>query len=365
MPDSTGTDEEFVKVDEIELFYKVLSTVAKVDTESLPIDSPLLGSVGNLVSTAAGALLSYVVGADVIASGESLKIPGATERALLAEAALQAVLAIEASPELDEILESMKKNWDANAPGADEVAKLLLPYLKRSALEVSADHSTHALGPDSSSTTTTKSRRPLSIRSLPKSITNGEWKDFIKGLFGPTLAVIGREHVFSSIGPVLRSAVLAVETLVSETGKSAVEERVPKLLQKIAQEFTAGRSTGADEDAARVLVQRAIMADAALQALMSLSQQKLNALELNPHDVTKTAEGIFDFLKRVIQDIGPIVLMPAKHTTKKFAPILIEAPAQTTAPTEAVRTKNNTGKPSLRDMLRKPKASTKVSYRSL
>ncbi|KAK7409296.1 hypothetical protein QQX98_008536 [Neonectria punicea] len=339
-------------------FYEMLKTVASVDAESLDADSPLLGPASHSVSVAAGALLSYVVGAEAISSGASTKIAGAAERALLAEAALEAVLAIEESPELDEILEHMKKNWTDNAPDVDQVAGIFASYLTEASRDIIAYHledSEEQVGKSK------HKRRALAIRHFS---TTGATQDFIKGLFGPTLPLAGREDVFSSLGPVLRSALSAVEQLVSPSAKTAVSDRVAKLLQKIALggPGLTPVSAGPNEEATRLLLQRAVMADAALQAIISLSKEKLDALKLIPLDSeTNEVEAIFDFLKRVIQKAGPIALHPTKLIVRKFAALLIDAPPKApTQPVKQVTLKTPTNKVALRDMLRGAKGSVRL-----
>ncbi|KPM40989.1 hypothetical protein AK830_g5540 [Neonectria ditissima] len=373
---NTEADTDFEVVDEhtpstsvdagsdTDPFYETLKTVASIDATSLDAASPLLGPASNSVSVAAGALLSYVVGAETISSGAATKIAGAAERALLAEASLEAVLAIEESPELDEVLEHMKKNWTDNAPEVDQVASLLAPYITESAQDIVAYHledSKEQLGKSK------HKRRALGIKHLPATGDNEGRQDFIKGLFGPTLPLAGREDVFSSLGPVLRSALSAVEQLVSQSAKMAVAERASKLLEKIAlgSSGSPAGSAGSNEEAIRLLLQRAIMADAALQAIASLSKEKLDALQLILLDSeTNEVEGIFDFLKRRVQSDGPIALLPTKHVVRKFTSLLIDAPlkapAQQQPPAKQVTIKTPSNKVALRDMLRGAKGVTRV-----
>ncbi|KAF7553123.1 hypothetical protein G7Z17_g3875 [Cylindrodendrum hubeiense] len=352
--ENTPTTSEEDESNDDDLFYEVLKTVANLDTTSLDSTSSLLDPASKSVSITAGALLSYVVGAEAISSGAVTKIPGAAERALLAEASLQAVLAIEESPELDEILEHMQQNWTDKAPEVDEAAGLLASYLK----EAARDIATYRPTDNEVGQSTKRKRRALPIRNLSTTTASGTGKDFIKGLFGPTVPLAGREDVFSSLGPVLKSAISAVEELVSESGKTAVVERVPKLLEKAASRGIE-LSSGPDEEASRILLQRAVMADAALQAILSLSQEKLQALKLLPLDTVSVEEDIFDFLKRVVQDLGPLALYPAKHGVKTFTPLLIDAPAKP-QPVEKATVKTAKNKLVLREMLRGAKPSVIV-----
>ncbi|KAI8651830.1 hypothetical protein NCS55_01429500 [Fusarium keratoplasticum] len=333
-------------------FYEVLKTVAQIDAKTLDIESPLVDEIGQFLSVSAGSLLRYVVGAEPISTGEKTRLPGVSERALLSEASLQAVLAIEQSSELNEIVEHMRQTWTANAPEVDQAATLIVPYLKERAQHITEYHLEDAN--EQTVGSKTLKRRPLAIRLSAGSEGS---KDFAKGLFSPTIPLAGREQVFSSLGPVLRDAILAVETLVSETGKAAINERVPKLLEK----SRAVNSTQSDLEATRILIQRAIMADAAYQALASLSEQKLQALQLLPLGSTVIEhESIFDFIKRVIQKTGPVALHPTKQAVKKFIPLLIDAPSKQPEPASSVTTKTTVHRLALRDVLREDKASPNV-----
>ncbi|KAH7161822.1 hypothetical protein EDB81DRAFT_683885 [Dactylonectria macrodidyma] len=338
-------------------FYEVLKTVASIDTESDNAASPLLGSDSSSASVSAGALLSYVVGADTISSTAPTKIHGAAERALLAEASLQAVLAIEESAELDEILNHMEQNWNENAPKVDEAAALLLPYLKDSAKGVAFFDPA-----DNEKVTQLAKRKHLPIGNLHVVGADGVGKDFITGLFGPTRPLHGKKEVFNSLAPVLKGGVEAIEQLVSRSGKAAVADWIPKLLETAAARSTtlAPMSTGPDYEAARILLQRAIMADAALQAIAGLSQQKLQAVKLLALNSEHVDEDIFDFIKRLIQEIGPLAVSPAKHAVKKFVRLFIDAPPKP-QPVEQVSIKPAPGKLVLRQLLRENKTPARVS----
>ncbi|KAM0536160.1 hypothetical protein ACHAO7_012320, partial [Fusarium culmorum] len=96
--------------EETDPFYETIKTISQIDTKTLNIKSSLIDDVGQFVSVAARALVHHVTGAETIMSGKSTKLASISERALLAEACLQAVLAIEQSDELDEIVANMKQN---------------------------------------------------------------------------------------------------------------------------------------------------------------------------------------------------------------------------------------------------------------
>jgi hypothetical protein len=339
--------------EEADPFYETLKTVSQIDTKTLDIESSLIDDVGQFVSVATGSLVSYVVGAETISSGKATKLSGVSERALLAEASLQAVFAIEQSNELDEIIATMKENWTTNAPQVEQLSELLAPYLAEAARCIIEYHQEDDV--EKATTAKTPKRRNLGIRQFP---TNEATKAFVKGLLEPTLPLPGHEDVFSSLGPVLRSAVSAVEQIVCQAGKAAVDAITPKLLAK----YQGTAPSAGDVQATRVLVQRAIMADAAYQALSAFPREKLQDLKVIPLDAElPQADNIFDFIKNVTQKVGPVCLHDAKQAVHKFIPLLIDAPAKVSPqPLIAVPAEAASSKFALRDFLSSKKGSVKT-----
>ncbi|KAK2471688.1 hypothetical protein H9L39_16679 [Fusarium oxysporum f. sp. albedinis] len=338
--------------EEVDPFYETLKTVSQVDTKTLDIESSLIDDVGQFVSVAAGSLVSHVVGAETISSGKATKLFGVSERALLAEASLQAVFAVEQSNELDEIIAAMKENWTTNAPQVEQLSELLAPYLAEAARCIIEYHQEDEAG--NVTAAKVSKRRNLGIRQFP---TSEATKGFVKGIFEPTLPLAGREDVFSSLGPVLRSAVSAVEQIVCQAGNTAVDVITPKLLTK----YQGTAPSAGDIEATRVLVQRAIMADAAYQALSTFPREKLQVLRVIPLDAElPQADNIFDFIKNVIQKIGPVCLHDAKQAVHKFVPLLVDTPAKAPQPVSVVPAKAASSKFALRDFLSSKKGSVKT-----
>ncbi|KAM5350717.1 hypothetical protein ACJ41O_007222 [Fusarium nematophilum] len=347
---------------EADPFLETLKTVAAIDETDIsgpPTTSALHGPVGVLTSVAAGALLNTLVGADnleteISAAGVRASVPGSAERALLAEAALQAVFAVQESPELDDILEDMKRKWTAHAPEVNDLATISRSYLAECALAIDQYRQTVGEPVQNGRVSMNANRQHLAIRSVSGSV-EAQVLGFVQGLFKPTIPLPGQEHLFSSIGPVLRKAVTAACQIVSPDTRASLADRLPKILPKIqnlSRNVQEEQTVGADDQTIRVLIHRAIMADVALQSLMTLSVEKLEALTVRV-DGSPEAEHIHDFLKRVIQEIGPLCLEPAKKTAKKFAPVFVEAPAKTTYQQQTVVTTKTTAtkKFVLREML--------------
>ncbi|KAF5673547.1 hypothetical protein FCIRC_8010 [Fusarium circinatum] len=159
----------------------------------------------------------------------------------------------------------------------------------------------------------------LNLPSLTTSV-NESTKAFVKGLFEPTLPLPVREDSISSLGSVLRSAVSVAQQIVCQVGKSTIKSQVPKLLYK----YQGADASAVDVQATRVLVQRAIMVDAAYQAISTLCKEKLQVLKVIPLDGTGPHdETLLDFIKRVIQRLSLVCLDDAKQTVRKFIPLLL------------------------------------------
>ncbi|KAH7186057.1 uncharacterized protein B0J16DRAFT_320816 [Fusarium flagelliforme] len=343
-PDTSVVEE----ADITDPFYEALKSVSQLDNKTFDIESSLIDDVGQFASVATGALVSYVVGAEIISSGAATELPGVPERALLAEASLQAVLAIKQSDELDEIIASMKTNWTANAPQIDQLSELLAPYLSEAAKYIVENHQ--------QSYTAQVAVKPLQRRSLGirDFNSNASIQAFVKGLFEPSLPLAGREEIFTSLGPVLRTAVSNAQQIVDQAGKMTIGSQVPRLLQK----YDGATASVEDVQATRVLVHRSIIADVAYQTLSTLSDEKLRVLEVIPVDNgSPQDETVFDFVKRIMQEEGAICLQYANEAVHKFIPLLIDRVAQVLEPAPV---KIASSKFALRDFLNSKKGSVKT-----
>lgn len=116
-------------------FFNVLHNVAQVDSTVDASLSCLLGPLSGLSSAAAGALLASVCRV-AMSVGCFANMDGISERALAAEAALQAVLRLEPSPERGEVIQKMQINWSANAPSLEGIASRLALALTQCALDI-------------------------------------------------------------------------------------------------------------------------------------------------------------------------------------------------------------------------------------
>ena len=259
---------------------------------------------------------------------------------LLAEATLQAVLSLPDVPERQEILTKMESTWKANAPNVDALAAAMTPQLTECALDLALDRwSKAATGQNRrpEGQEATLEPMPLNVGTLPESVTSGPEAAFVTGLLGHTRPLAGEEGMFDWLGPVLKTAVAVAKPLVSQVAKTAVTTIAPKLINKVVGAIGGRAESGESAEAmpalsakvsqVQVLLKRAVMADAALQAVMSMSKAKLDRLRVNGQSAESEAEGIFDFIKTAVQKAGPVVLDTAKKAAKTFAPVVLKAVA--------------------------------------
>lgn len=137
---------------------------------------------------------------------------------------------------------------------------------------------------------------------------------------GPTRQVAREEGIFDWLGPVLKTAV--------NVAKPIATQAIGRLIKgALGAESTVSDVSSEHEKATKILLQRAVMADTALQALMTMPSHKLQQLKPINADTGDT-EGIFDFIKHTVQKLGPMALDTAKQAAKAYLARLIDAASQ-------------------------------------
>ncbi|PNP76707.1 hypothetical protein FNYG_10126 [Fusarium nygamai] len=137
---------------------------------------------------------------------------------------------------------------------------------------------------------------------------------------GPTRQVEGEEGIFDWLGPVLNIAVNVAKPIATQAIGSLIKV-------ELGAESTVFEVSSEHEQATKILLQRAVMADTALQALMATPP--FNLQQLSPiNSETGDTDGIFDFIKDTVQKLGPMALDTTKEATKTYLPRLIDATSQ-------------------------------------
>jgi hypothetical protein len=182
---------------------------------------------------------------------------------------------------------------------------------------------------------------------------------------GPTRQVAGEEGMFDWLGPVLETAVTVAKPLASQVASAALAGLGGVTKGALGPESTISDPSNSNQhqEATRILLERAVMADIALQALMALPSHKMEQLKpVNPE--TRDAEGIFDYIKDTVQKLGPLALDAAKT----YLPRLIDSVSQEVPSKLGFKTETSGSarpmlkKPSLLETLEDENAATKVSH---
>ncbi|KNB12760.1 hypothetical protein FOXG_12268 [Fusarium oxysporum f. sp. lycopersici 4287] len=326
-----------------ENFFDTLKSVAHVGRDAFPVASPFLGPIGGHLSAVAGTLLGSLT-ESTLSHSTDIVAHGPAERAVLAEAALQAVLASEHDEYVTEVISKMGQFWKAGAPKADTLAPAITPILAQCSVELSnkvVPETEDSRGPYF------RDRRRLEVDIIESAAMNGG-AAFIQGLLGPTRQLEGGRDVAEWLGPMLITAVSESKPLTSKPASAALSG----LGRLDREELSIESSTSStNEDATRILIKRAVLADAALQAVMSLDRERLERFRLADGDGDEIS--IFDFMKDKVQILEPIALEVAKRTAIKFGPRLISTASwKSPGPdTEVLPATQRMKKPSMMDYL--------------
>ncbi|KAL2212887.1 hypothetical protein CC79DRAFT_1365150 [Sarocladium strictum] len=346
----SGSSQHVSGDEDIEGFFDIIKIVGQVGSHVLPIAGGLLGGpIGGGIATIAGSLLGAVSGAESaveraggsisnLPTGEALA-PGAAERAVLAEAALQTIVSLDHGPVAEGLLRDVMNTFKANAPNINQLAKQFGPVLTKHALDMAIQGMNKNITTGRSSAESTIQRQPLRVDgTITESFGEPlQGSDLLECLLTPTLPLAGEEGFFDGFGSLISKAISVGKPFVTNLAKGAIEEFGPKVVGAIASKLGGAESAEAptagvlNEEATRFAFKRAILADASLQALQRLDKRQLQQLRLRS-DVAEEhqmpEEGAFDFLKTVAQKVGSLAIGGAKSVFKTVAPMALDAAMQ-------------------------------------
>ncbi|KAJ7860680.1 hypothetical protein B0H14DRAFT_3134779 [Mycena olivaceomarginata] len=250
-------------------------------------------------------------------------VGGVAERAVLAEASLQAVISLfnnctSNDPIVNKVMAHMSHNYVLNAPNVDALSTRLASQLTECALDIASQRSNIAMMEPlhrEGELQRQYPEAPINPSSAESGFNLENQDAFAKGLLEETHPFSGREEgAFNFLLPLLAKALSVSKPLVSPAATDLVNQL-----------------------AVHLLFQRALVADTALMALLSLPDDELKKLNITLPVQQKSdqrEESIFDFIKTAIQKIGPFTLETAQGAIMRFAPILVEM-AVTAAVTES------------------------------
>jgi V8-like Glu-specific endopeptidase len=323
-----------------ETLKKVGGVVGRIGQKALPFASPLLGPAGGPLSAIAGAALGAMANACAESAMDGIVSPltspelvakGTTERAILAEAALQAVLQMRHTVISGKILVDMQNTYSELAPSVKHIAPRLAPGL---------------LG-----TVNTVNRRYVQMnigqrRTLPAQPLKGNWaessldsNDFVECMMEPTRPVEGEEGFFEGFGSVLSTAFKVGKPLLHKGAKIGLG-----FLSKALAESSFDAESSLDTQhaqAAELVAKRAIMGEAALQAVMKLNKSELRGLQLLNDSSDVQEEGFIDFVKTTAQKIGAVVKEAAPSVIKAVVPIVVDVLGKPASRTQSLKKKKS------------------------
>ncbi|KAK3385751.1 hypothetical protein B0H63DRAFT_187295 [Podospora didyma] len=295
--------------------------------------SPLLGPLGGPLAAIAGAALSTISWAaesqtspvaDHLSSapawsGTYEPSEGATERAILAEAALQTVLHMSIDSEVHEkVIRGMREKYTAFAPSVKIITPQLAPALIQSANQIAADGAFDEKN----------KQKILPARSLPdvESADLGSGgNNFLEMMLLQPSKPLGNDETgfFEELGSFLKKGLNIGKPILRDGAKKGIEllsglygtrngySDNSMSMAAAAETSSLSVPPGSNDDlkAAEVVVKRALLGEAALLALSELKGADLRTLE---HENLKQSfsmdteyeENFFDFFRVVVQKIG-------------------------------------------------------------
>lgn len=291
----------------------------------------------------AGSLLGYVSVAesaldDDASSAESFAVeriaPGAAERAVLAEAALQTVLSLDRGEVSQALASNMVDSFKRTAPKLDDLVTCFRPVLSQHAIAIALQGMNRTAGLSAGAAESSgapRERVPMRVYEIPESAFDGEGGDLLLSLMAPTMPVAGEEDWLSGLASIISTGSRFIVPIAGSQGS----QYAPRIIGGIVREMKAGAEGAETPDAmlltdetTRFLFKRALLADAALTALQRLDKGKLRQLRLrgeiaDEHSLDNEAGGWGDLFKGVIQTVTPIALDGAKKALASLAPKVI------------------------------------------
>lgn len=361
-----------------ESFWSVFNTVAKIGSVALPTAEAFLGPAGMLLGTVAGGVLGSLANSQDQTESQKTtedveKIRDlCVERAQVAEAVLQSVIRLGHSPRSRKLFAKMAKIWERSY--SKEIPKLvdfITPALTEYGFLITADQWERNFEANPEERKLRQDRKgKLELGSPTEDALeheNVQRKNvqFVQALFrGETRLLEDNKRLFEEstrfledtkpkkdeedeenegdegdkgdgkddeptgseesfvawFKPLIQKAILVAKPLATDVAKSTFKAIVAKITKSSAESHS---SEDKPKEAFENVICRALMADCALQAIEKMKERKLRELKLTPAD-SGQEEGIIDSIKTRIQKLGPVALGYAKHTVRKYLPLLLE-----------------------------------------
>ncbi|WYZ41108.1 hypothetical protein EsH8_V_000003 [Colletotrichum jinshuiense] len=317
-------------------FFDIIRSMAKVAGPAVSTVTPFLGPIGGPISAVAGSMLSTIGAAENVicdrnASSvvETVIESGVTERAVLAEASLQALLKLDTSPETQELLRNVSSKYSTFKPKLDAIATVARPQLTEAGLHLA--HRQMAKLYEQGLTGIQESEN-----ELPREMLQGVNRSalycqqgqqqgaFIQGLLAPTRPILSEDGSLDFLGPMISKGITFNQPFTTSVAQGAIQGVINRLGGGV--NFLSDAPPGTHEHATILVFKRAAAAEAALQILMTLSEDKLDCLRINNPGARE--ESFIDEVKTAIQKMAPGNIDITKTAIRRVVPVIVEAASQ-------------------------------------
>lgn len=326
---ASGQEESFIDV-----FKKIGSVVSSVGQVVAPGVAALLGPAGAPVAAIAHVALGALGNAceSTLDTDYSKVMEGAPERGVLAESALQTVEKLHkhnpSHPVLRKIHEDMAQSYRQVAPAIPHLAEKLKPKLIKSI---------------------------STVREADRTAKNRAFEECI---LGDTGVVNDEEAFFENVSNYLSKGFQVAKPFLQASAVAGLNAFATRLAASGKQESTLDDPKSIRESqAAKLIVQRAVMGESALQALRKLNDHELSGLTVPSGSESAQEESIGDFFKTAVQKIGGVVKAAAPIVLNDVLPAVIKA-VQSSRQESAPESIRSGGLPAPKALIRKPSQIT-------
>ncbi|KAI1083659.1 trypsin-like serine protease [Whalleya microplaca] len=317
--DPRGTHEGHFIPYEPETFWDVIKSVGEVVSTTgkavWPTVPLLLGPIQASVAAVAGGVLGTVAnicaetdkgGANTPSIRTEQAVLGTIERATIAEALLEAVLKVEENSIVETLLQKMEKTYEDLAPSIQHIVPKLSKELKGLAYRIAVNGHVRNGGEQ------LINHPAHHLQGINAADTTSTSDDFLGNMLKSTKPLQGDVHFFNVLDDFIKTGLKRSKPLLSKDAKYGLE-RVDKALAEAISVEEA--DVEGETQATELVTKRALIGEAALQAIVTLRDDELVQLTI-PNGDGDIQETFFDYVTTVGQQVGPIA--------KEASPITIE-----------------------------------------
>lgn len=295
----------------------------------LQIDSPFLGPAGPSIAGIAGVALgamsqmcesAFEPGTQTLHMIQKItpeQMDGCAQRAVLAEAALQAALKLDDShPDAKEIMRSMEKSY-ASMTLQKSLPSKLFSCIAAPGLGIAMDQKV-LIRPGTPQINQTPPQAALNAAEA--AFYNPTEAAFAQELLAATPRLPAEEGFFDTLGSTIKKGLMYATPFIKQTAKDGINA----VLADWESTEAAINTTTSENILAERLFRRAIVAEYALQAVQKVEPSKLNDIKLIDVEGYEMSEGFFDYMKTAIQTVGRQIIQTAPDVIRNVNPVALD-----------------------------------------